>query len=66
MTDCATLSVPEAARVLGIGRIAMYRAVKEGRVAVLRVGRRPKLRIPKVAIQELLRHPDRWETGGEQ
>jgi excisionase family DNA binding protein len=66
MTDCATLSVAEAARVLGIGRIAMYRAVKEGRVAVLRVGRKPRLRIPKVAIQELLRHPERWDKGGEE
>jgi excisionase family DNA binding protein len=62
MMDCATLSVPEAAKVLGVGRIAMYRAVCEGRVPALRVGRKPKLRIPKVAVEELLRHPERWES----
>jgi len=30
--DCATLSVPEAAKVLGIGRVRMYEAVRIGRV----------------------------------
>jgi hypothetical protein len=30
--DCATLSVPEAAKVLGIGRLRMWGGVRVGRV----------------------------------
>ncbi len=61
MRDCRTLSVLDAARVLGVGRAAIYEAIREGRLPALRVGRKPKLRIPKVAIEELLRDPARWE-----
>jgi excisionase family DNA binding protein len=63
MTDCATLSVPEAAKLLGIGRIAMYRAVRDGRVPALRVGRKPKYRIPTRVIERLLDDPHEFENG---
>lgn len=36
----ATLTVPEAARVLGISRDAAYKAVARGEIPALRVGRR--------------------------
>ena len=55
--DCATLSVPDAAKVLGVGRVAMYRAVREGRVPALRVGRKPKLRVPRAVLDRLLDDP---------
>jgi excisionase family DNA binding protein len=60
MMDCATLSVPEAARVLGVGRIAMYQAVRDGRVPALRVGRKPKFRVPRPVIDRLLADPERF------
>ncbi len=63
MTDCRTLSVLEAARVLGVGRVAMYEAIREGRVPAIRVGRKPRLRIPKAVIERLLSHPEEWERG---
>jgi len=63
MTDCATLSVPEAAKLLGVGRITMYRAVQDGRVPALKVGRKPKYRIPKRVIERLLDDPQEFEKG---
>ena len=59
--DCETLSVPEAAKVLGIGRVRMYDAVREGRVRALRVGTKPKYRIPRRVIERLLDDPRRFE-----
>jgi excisionase family DNA binding protein len=62
----ATYSVREAARLLGIGRNAMYEAVRLGRVEVLRVGR--KARIPRPVLERLLQNPraltDRKGTSG--
>ena len=40
MTSEVTITVSEAARRLGIGRQAAYNAVREGRIPVLRFGRR--------------------------
>ena len=59
--DCATLSVPEAAKLLGIGRVRMYDAVREGRVRALKVGTKPKYRIPRKDIERLLEDPRRFE-----
>jgi excisionase family DNA binding protein len=42
--DKRTVSVPEAAKVLGIGRGAAYEAVKRGEIVVIRLGR--LLRVP--------------------
>jgi len=66
MEASLTVGVREAARLLGIGEQSIYQAIRDGRLPAIRVGRKPKLRIPKVAIEELLRHPERWETGGER
>ena len=66
MTDCATLSVPQAAQVLGVGRVAMYRAVREGRVPALRVGQKPKLRVPRAVLDQLLADPEKFNTGGKE
>lgn len=63
MEPCQTLSVTEAARLLGIGRVRMYDAVREGRVASLRVGSKPKYRIPKRTIERLLDHPEEFKLG---
>ena len=65
MVNCATFSVPEAARALGVGRTAMYQAVREGRVPALRVGRKPKFRIPRLAVKRLLENPASFSLAKE-
>lgn len=47
-----TLTVPELAEVLGIGRNSAYALVREGRVRSLHIGRR--IVIPASAVRELL------------
>lgn len=51
-----TLTVEEGRRVLGLGRTAMYEAVRRGQVPALRIGR--KWVIPKAAMVNLLSN---WE-----
>lgn len=48
----ATLSVEEAAQILGIGRSAAYEAVHQGQIPYLRIGRR--ILIPRRALTALL------------
>lgn len=50
--DRQTLTVEEAARVLGVGRNTAYEAVKHGDLPVIRIGRR--MVVPKAAIERLL------------
>ena len=59
--ESLTVSVREGARILGVGESAMYEAVRRGAVRVLRVGR--KLRIARVELEDLARHPERFTTG---
>lgn len=47
-----TVSIPDAARLLGIGRSTAYAAVKSGELPAIRVGRR--VRIPSRWIREAL------------
>jgi hypothetical protein len=48
----ATLSVPEAGRLLGLDRNASYEAARRGDLPVLEFGR--KKRVPCVALQRML------------
>lgn len=50
-----TLSVEEAARMLGIGRNLCYDRVKTGEIPVIRIGRR--LLVPRAALEKLLADP---------
>jgi excisionase family DNA binding protein len=50
--DRQTLTVEEAAHVLGIGRSAAYQAVARGELPSLRIGRR--LLVPRSALDRLL------------
>lgn len=54
-SDCRTYSVREAARVLGLGRNATYRAIYRGEIPALRLGQR--IVVPKDALQKLLENP---------
>jgi excisionase family DNA binding protein len=47
-----TVSVPEAAAALGIGRGAAYEAVRRGEIAVIRLGR--LLRVPIAWLERQL------------
>ena len=53
----ATISVPEAGVVLGLGRNAAYAAAARGEIPVIRIG--SLLRVPMAALQRLL------ETAGQ-
>lgn len=50
---CLTTSVPEAGRMLGIGRNAAYEAVKRGEIPSLRFGK--LLRVPLAVLERMLR-----------
>ena len=50
-----TLTVTEAAELLGIGRSAAYEATRRGQIPTLRIGRR--ILIPWAALERLLRDP---------
>ena len=47
-----TLTIEEAAAVLGIGRNSAYQAVASGQLPVIRIGRR--LLVPRPALERLL------------
>jgi len=47
-----TVTVEEAARILGIGRASAFEAIHRGEIPHLRIGRR--ILIPLVALQRLL------------
>jgi excisionase family DNA binding protein len=49
-----TLTVDEAAEILGIGRNSAYEAVRRGEIPAIRLGRR--LVVPRHALEQLLRH----------
>lgn len=49
----ATISIEEAADILGIGRSAAYEAARSGAIPAVRIG--PKLlRVPKAALARML------------
>ena len=47
-----TCTVPEAGRMLGIGRAASYEAAHRGEIPTLRIGR--KIVVPLAALNRLL------------
>ena len=52
---CETMSVEEAGRILGISRNTAYTMARSGELPALRL--RSRLRVSKVALDELLKHP---------
>jgi excisionase family DNA binding protein len=51
--DCATVSVKDAARRLGISRGFAYAKVKDGTIRCVRIGR--AVRVPLAVLDEMLR-----------
>ena len=50
--ECETCTVPEAGKILGIGRNAAYEAARIGELPTIRFGRR--IVVPKAALKRLL------------
>lgn len=50
-----TYSIPEAAKILGIGRNLCYDRVKTGEIPVIKIGRR--LLVPRKALAKFLEEP---------
>jgi excisionase family DNA binding protein len=48
-----TITVTEAAKVLGIGRSAAYEAARSGQIPTIRIGRR--VLVPRIALENLLK-----------
>jgi len=53
--EAQTLSVPQAGRVLGIGRNTSFRLAREGVIPSIRLGK--QIRVPIPALKEMLRNP---------
>ena len=51
-TEPQVMSVPEMARILGLGRVAAYDAVRRGDIPHIRIGRR--IVIPVRALEKML------------
>jgi excisionase family DNA binding protein len=47
-----TVSVPEAGRLLGVGRSCAYEAAERGEIPVIRIGRLK--RVPKLVLKAML------------
>ena len=52
MMEKRTYSVPEAGRILGVGRTAAYEAARTGEIPTIRIGRR--ILVPVTALERLL------------
>jgi excisionase family DNA binding protein len=50
--DRLTVTVPEAAKLLGVSRMTAYAAVREGAIPSLKIGRR--VLVPRAALERLL------------
>lgn len=52
MTECQTVNVDEAARIIGVGRNRLYESIRQGELPVLRLGRR--ILISRVVLDRIL------------
>jgi excisionase family DNA binding protein len=59
-TERLTVSVPEAAKLLGIARNSAYNAVHEGHIPHLKIGKR--IVVPRVALERLLECRQQGQT----
>ncbi len=48
----ATLTVEEAATLLGVGRVTVYEAIRRGEMPAIRLGKR--ILVPRAALQRML------------
>ncbi len=58
-----TITIPEAAKTLGIGRSAAYEAARTGQIPTIRIGKR--ILVPIAALDRLLSLEPNKRTEGE-
>jgi excisionase family DNA binding protein len=58
------LSIPAAARILGVSRNTAYDMARLGQLPTIRCGRR-RLVVPKAAFEQMLREGNRYEKSKE-
>jgi excisionase family DNA binding protein len=51
-SECVTMTVEEAARILGISRNSAFRAVQRGQLPSIRIGRR--ILVPRARLSALI------------
>jgi excisionase family DNA binding protein len=51
-TECQTLKIEEAAKILGISRNTAYDAVRTGQLPIIKIGRR--FLVPRAALERML------------
>jgi excisionase family DNA binding protein len=51
-TDCLTISIEEAGKLLGYSRNSAYEAAKNGELPTIQLGH--KMRVPRIAIDRML------------
>lgn len=61
MNDKLTLSVSEAAKLLGVGRNHLYTLINEGKIPHVRFGR--LIKIPRTELEDWLSSQSRVSTG---
>jgi len=52
-SERATVTVDEAARILGVGRAAAYEGIRTGRIPSIRVSER-RIVVPRAALERML------------
>lgn len=57
MIERLTLTVPEAAKLLGVSRNSAYEAIQRGEIPAIRIGRR--VVVPRARLEEMLNGSDR-------
>jgi excisionase family DNA binding protein len=55
ITECRTISIEDAGKILGYSRNSAYEAAKNGELPTIRLGR--KLRVPRAALEKMLGEP---------
>ena len=63
MIEPLCYSVPETARLLGLGRNAAYEAIKRGEIPAIRIGGR--VLVPRVQLEKMLAE-DRFQRLAER
>lgn len=54
-TQCRTISIEAAGKILGYSRNTAYEAAKSGQLETIRLGR--KIRVPRAALEKMLGEP---------
>jgi excisionase family DNA binding protein len=62
-TKTPTVSIDQAAQLLGIARSSAYEAARCGEIPVLRLGRR--MRVPTAALRRMLQLDEASRHGGD-